>query len=66
MAFHHETICWLQATYDPQLGEFILHTPKDTASKFWIGGAAQHGKVSQLHAFLGMCSMCLTCPGNKR
>jgi hypothetical protein len=23
----------------------VINTPTDTASKFWIGGAAQHGKV---------------------
>lgn len=23
----------------------MINTPTDTASKFWIGGAAQHGKV---------------------
>ena len=38
-------IAALQATFDEQSGEFVIHTPKDTASKFWIGGAAQHGKV---------------------
>ena len=36
---------WLQATYEADSQEFIIHTPSDTASKFWIGGAAQHGKV---------------------
>lgn len=36
---------WLQATYDKASDSFIIHTPDDTASKFWIGGAAQHGKV---------------------
>ena len=35
----------LQATFDEQSGQFVIHTPQDTASKFWIGGAAQHGKV---------------------
>ena len=24
---------------------FVINTPTNTASKFWIGGAAQHGKV---------------------
>ena len=36
----------LQATYDKASDGFIIHTPNDTASKFWIGGAGQHGKVS--------------------
>ena len=38
--------CAFQATYDSQTGEFVIFTPSDTASKFWIGGAAQHGRVS--------------------
>lgn len=33
------------AVYDEESGEFVINTPCDTASKFWIGGAAQHGKV---------------------
>lgn len=37
--------CGRQATYDEDSGEFVINTPTDTASKFWIGGAAQHGKV---------------------
>ncbi len=36
---------WLQATYDKASDCFIINTPDDTASKFWIGGAGQHGKV---------------------
>ncbi|KAK9816668.1 hypothetical protein WJX72_003499 [[Myrmecia] bisecta] len=40
------------ATYDNQAGEFVIHTPSDTASKFWIGGAAQHGKVCTVFAQL--------------
>lgn len=35
----------LQATYDKASECFIINTPDDTASKFWIGGAGQHGKV---------------------
>ncbi len=32
------------ATYDPDTQEFIIHTPTETAQKFWIGNAA--GKPS--------------------
>ncbi|KAK9862396.1 hypothetical protein WJX84_001822 [Apatococcus fuscideae] len=34
-----------QAVFDKDTGEFVIHTPTDTASKFWIGGSAQHGKI---------------------
>ena len=33
------------AVYDKASGEFVINTPNDNASKFWIGGAGQHGKV---------------------
>lgn len=33
------------AEYDAAAGEFVITTPTDEASKFWIGGAAQHGKA---------------------
>lgn len=33
------------ATYDAAMQEFVINTPSDQASKTWIGGAAQHGKV---------------------
>ena len=36
------------AVYDEAAGEFVINTPTDTASKFWIGGAAQHGKARTL------------------
>lgn len=42
----------LQAIYDKETGEFVIHTPTDTASKFWIGGSAQHGKVCTVFAQL--------------
>ena len=51
----------LQATYDEQSGEFVIHTPRDTASKFWIGGAAQHGKVGAVQA--GPCAYARQPPG---
>ena len=44
-----------QAVYDKASDCFVINTPDDTASKFWIGGAAQHGKVrpsSKAHAML--------------
>lgn len=40
------------ATYDPATREFVIHTPTNSASKFWIGGAGQHGKVSTVFAQL--------------
>ena len=36
------------ATYDPIAREFIIHTPNNEASKYWIGGTGQHGKVRAL------------------
>ncbi|DBB08163.1 TPA: hypothetical protein ACH3X3_008350 [Trebouxia sp. C0006] len=41
-----------QATYDKASDCFIINTPDDTASKFWIGGAGQHGKVCTVFAQL--------------
>ncbi|KAK9843434.1 hypothetical protein WJX81_002331 [Elliptochloris bilobata] len=40
------------AEYDEAAGEFVINTPTNTASKFWIGGAAQHGKVCTVFAQL--------------
>ena len=40
------------ATYDPATQRFTLHTPTNTASKFWIGGAGQHGKLCTVFAQL--------------
>ena len=34
-----------EAEYDASRQQFVINTPHDEASKFWIGGAAQHGKV---------------------
>jgi hypothetical protein len=35
----------VQAEYDAQRGEFVITTPSNEASKYWIGGSGQHGKV---------------------
>jgi len=40
------------AEYDASSQEFIIHTPHDAASKFWIGGAAQHAMISTVFAQL--------------
>lgn len=49
---HWYRLAALQAIYDKETGEFVIHTPTDTASKFWIGGSAQHGKVCTVFAQL--------------
>jgi len=36
------------ATYDAATREFIINTPDNAASKYWIGGTGQHGKVPGL------------------
>lgn len=40
------------ATYDEATQEFVIHTPNDIASKYWIGGSGQHGKVCAVFAQL--------------
>jgi acyl-CoA oxidase len=45
---HGSNVMGLETTaeYDPSTAEFVINTPSDVAAKYWIGGAAQHGKVS--------------------
>ena len=40
------------ATYDPSTKEFIINTPSNEASKYWIGGTGQHGKLTAVFAQL--------------
>ena len=40
------------AVYDEKTKEFVLNTPGNDASKYWIGGAGQHGKLSAVFAQL--------------
>jgi len=40
------------ATYDPDSGEFVVHTPTDDARKDYIGNAACHARVAAVFAQL--------------
>ncbi|GIL55049.1 hypothetical protein Vafri_10685 [Volvox africanus] len=40
------------AVYDKEARQFIIHTPNDEASKYWIGGSGQHGKICAVFAQL--------------
>jgi acyl-CoA oxidase len=40
------------ATYDPDTGEFVVHTPHEDAGKEWIGNAALHGRMATVFAQL--------------
>ena len=41
-----------QARYDAASGEFVIHTPDDTARKDWIGNAARHARMAAVFAQL--------------
>lgn len=40
------------ARYDAQTGEFVVHTPSESARKEWIGNAAQHARMATVFAQL--------------
>jgi acyl-CoA oxidase len=41
-----------QARYDAEAGEFVVHTPDETARKDWIGSAARHARMAAVFAQL--------------
>lgn len=41
------------ATYDPETGEFVIHTPHEQARKDYIGNAARDGRMAVVFAQLG-------------
>jgi len=40
------------ARFDPESGDFVLHTPDPMARKDWIGNAARHGRMAVVFAQL--------------
>ena len=53
---HGSNVAGIETTahYDERGGEFVLNTPGNDASKYWIGGAGQHGKLSAVFAQLSV------------
>eukprot|EP01025_Chloroclados_australasicus_P006951 TRINITY_DN12201_c0_g1_i2.p1 TRINITY_DN12201_c0_g1~~TRINITY_DN12201_c0_g1_i2.p1 ORF type:complete len:635 (+),score=72.29 TRINITY_DN12201_c0_g1_i2:57-1907(+) len=51
---HGSNVMGIETTahYDEQSQQFIINTPDDTASKFWIGGAGQHAQICTVFAQL--------------
>jgi len=51
---HGSNVAGIETTarYDPSAREFVLHTPTNAASKFWIGGSGQHAKLCAVFAQL--------------
>ncbi|GBF88240.1 hypothetical protein Rsub_00952 [Raphidocelis subcapitata] len=51
---HGSNVMGIETTahYDAASGEFIINTPSNEASKIWIGGSGQHGKVCTVFAQL--------------
>lgn len=43
---------WTTAHYDEQTKEFIINTPHELATKFWIGGSAQMANMAVVWAQL--------------
>jgi acyl-CoA oxidase len=41
------------ATYEPETGEFVIHTPHEDARKDYIGNAARDGRMAVVFAQLG-------------
>lgn len=41
-----------RATYDAETGEWVIHTPDESARKEWIGGAATHARMATVFAQL--------------
>lgn len=51
---HGSNVVGIETTahYDPACGSFILHTPSNEASKYWIGGAGTTAKICAVFAQL--------------
>lgn len=51
---HGSNVADLETTarYDADAGEFVIHTPRESARKDWIGGAATHARMATVFAQL--------------